>query len=118
MTRQRFIMGGMPDNDYAEAVGRKADYVRAAPNDDPSHHCHWPGCRSQTPPAMFSCRRHWFTWPKHIRDAIWAAYRPGQERTKNPSPGYLAAADEALRWAREYEAARARPNPGQGELLP
>jgi hypothetical protein len=41
------------------------------------------------------CRRHWFMVPKAMQDAIWAAYRPGQERDKKPSNAYLAAAYQA-----------------------
>lgn len=98
-------------------MNAKADHVRAAPNDDPSHHCHWPGCTTPTKPAEYSCRRHWFTWPKHIRDAIWRAYRPGQERDKNPSAVYIAASNEATAWAQQYERAKRTPNPDQGSLL-
>lgn len=36
--------------------------------------------------------------PKRLRDAIWAAYRPGQEATKDPSDVYLEAALEAVEW--------------------
>lgn len=94
----------------------KADHVRAAPNDDARHHCHWPGCKVQVKPALYSCRRHWFTWPEHIRNAIWAAYQPGQERTKRPSAAYLEASEAAQQWAIAYERTRAASTPNQGAL--
>lgn len=50
------------------------------------------------------CRRHWFALPKSKRDAIWAAYVPGQERRKDPSPEYLDAAMDAVIWLAEQEA--------------
>lgn len=38
------------------------------------------------------CKRHWFMVPKALRDGLWDAYRPGQERRMDPSPEYLLAA--------------------------
>lgn len=66
-----------------------------------SHHCHWPGCPHQVPPAMWGCKRHWFMLPKHLRDAIWAAYRPGQEVNGTPSIEYVRVALEVQEWIRE-----------------
>lgn len=63
-----------------------------------AHTCHHPFCDVHVPPAMFSCRRHWFQLPKRLRDAIWAAYVPGQENRMDPSPAYL----QAARAADEY----------------
>jgi hypothetical protein len=94
----------------------KADYVRAAP-DTGNHTCHWPGCTERCRPAMFSCRRHWFTWPQHIRSAIWQAYVPGQEITKTPSTAYIKAAAAAEQWALQYERAKTEVPPEQGKLL-
>lgn len=65
------------------------------------HHCHWPGCKTQVPPAMWGCKPHWFRLPKPIRDRIWEAYRPGQEKDMRPSTAYLEAAEEAQRWIQE-----------------
>lgn len=39
------------------------------------HHCQWPGCEKQVPPAMWGCSAHWFKLPKRLRDAIWRTYR-------------------------------------------
>jgi predicted membrane chloride channel (bestrophin family) len=68
-----------------------------------SHHCHWPGCKSTVPPSLWGCRDHWYTLPKHIRDLIWANYKPGQEVTKTPSVRYIEAARLAHDWALRYE---------------
>ena len=50
---------------------------------------------------MWGCKPHWFRLPKRLRDQIWATYRPGQERDRNPSEAYLAVADEVQEWCRE-----------------
>jgi len=79
------------------SVGDKADYVRSQ-GQDREHHCHWPGCKEQVPPAMWGCRKHWYMLPQMIRERIWAYYRPGQERDMRPSREYLATAQEAEEW--------------------
>lgn len=66
-----------------------------------SHTCHWPGCGKQCPPAKWGCFGCWKKLPKSIRDAIWAAYRPGQEKTMTPSREYVLAAREAQDWIEE-----------------
>lgn len=66
------------------------------------HACHWPGCPAQVPPAMWGCRPHWYRLPKAIRDAIWRAFRPGQEQQGNPSRAYIEAARAAQDWIREH----------------
>lgn len=68
------------------------------------HTCHAKGCTRPVPPKMFMCKGHWFSLPKPMRDAIWAAYRPGQEITKTPSREYLAVAREAINWLAAQEA--------------
>lgn len=79
----------------------KAEYVK---NQDQfrNHECHWPDCILQVPPAMWGCKKHWFTLPKSLRDKIWATYRPGQEKELNPSKAYLKVADEVQKWCIEY----------------
>ena len=54
------------------------------------HTCHAHGCTVEVPPKMLMCRAHWFSLPKVLRDAIWAEYRVGQERDKEPSLRYMA----------------------------
>lgn len=70
------------------------------------HHCRWPGCTKQVQPAMWGCKRHWFTLPASLRAQIWKHYRPGQEKDGNPSGAYINAAREVLAWIAEYEHAR------------
>ena len=47
------------------------------------------------------CRWHWYIVPRLLREAVWRAYRPGQEKGQVlPSREYLA----ALRRAVDYVA--------------
>lgn len=62
------------------------------------HTCHWPRCEVVVPPAMWGCKKHWFTIPKRLRDKIWKTYVPGQEITKTPSAEYVQAAVEVREW--------------------
>lgn len=78
----------------------KAKYVLRA-RQTRNHHCHWPGCKKQVPPAMWGCREHWFKLPKKIRNEIWRTYKPGQEKTMTPSIEYLRAAGAAQQWIKE-----------------
>lgn len=66
------------------------------------HACHWPGCVAQVPPALWGCRSHWFKLPKRLRDKIWAAFKPGQEKSMTPSRAYLEAAKEVQEWIQAY----------------
>ena len=68
-----------------------------------SHACHATGCNIPVPPKIFMHRAHWFMLPKAMRDAIWAAYRPGQEARKDPSPEYIEAARAAVRHIEQKE---------------
>ena len=72
------------------------------------HHCHWPGCTKDVPPAMWGCKAHWFKLPKALRDKVWAAYVPGQEDRMDPSEAYLDVADEVQRWIFDHEVGVAR----------
>lgn len=83
-------------------VPGKAAYVRRQLQSR-NHTCHWPGCTHQVPPAMWGCRPHWYTLPKHLRTAIWEAYVPGQEIRMDPSPQYLAVARTVQRWIAAQE---------------
>lgn len=75
------------------------------------HTCHAHGCDVEVPPKMFMCRRHWYSLPKNVRDAIWDEYTPGQERSKDPSLRYLA--------VQQYAICRAafRPNDEEAALV-
>jgi hypothetical protein len=37
--------------------------------------CRVPGCTATHKRTQFCCRSHWYQLPKHLRDAIWTAYR-------------------------------------------
>lgn len=85
----------------SEPISLKAEYVKSQKQNRP-HHCHWPGCKKQCPPACWGCKDHWYTLPKHIRNRIWYAYRPGQEKDMHPSKAYLEAATAAQEWIKAY----------------
>lgn len=60
------------------------------------HLCHALACPVEAPPKLLMCRRHWFMVPKPLQAEVWRCYRPGQERTKDPSSEYLLAAHKAV----------------------
>lgn len=79
------------------ALPPKARYVLAE-GQTRNHHCHWPGCKRQVPPAMWGCKAHWNELPAELRAKIWRTFRPGQEKTMTPSREYVAAAREVQDW--------------------
>ncbi|MDH7973720.1 hypothetical protein QH494_16125 [Sphingomonas sp. AR_OL41] len=81
-------------------IAAKVDYVlgEARATDTGGHHCHWPGCDAQVPPAMWGCKRHWYMLPAELRRKIWRTFKPGQEKSKTPSPAYIEAAREVRAW--------------------
>lgn len=85
----------------------KVDYVLSQPQTR-RHHCHWPGCDKQVPPAMWGCKNHWFKLPKHLRDEIWRTFKPGQEAEMNPSARYVMAANAVQHWIKHFH----HPAPG------
>lgn len=68
-----------------------------------SHHCHALGCDVPVPPRMHMHKAHWAMVPRSLQRELWAAYRPGQERDKQPSPRYLRAAAACIRAVAERE---------------
>lgn len=62
------------------------------------HTCHAYRCEVPVPPKMFMCKKHWYKLPKHMRDGIWARYRPGQEIDKRPTIDYINYADMCIKW--------------------
>lgn len=80
-------------------IRQKVAYVKAQ-SQTRRHECHWPGCEKQVPPAMWGCRQHWYRLPLELRNRLWATYRPGQEKTLDPSADYLAVALEVQKWIR------------------
>ena len=81
-------------------MSTKADYVRSQ-GQTRNHHCHWPGCEKQCPPAMWGCKGHWFKLPAMLRARVWATYVPGQEVTATPSAEYLKVAGMVQQWIKE-----------------
>jgi diadenosine tetraphosphatase ApaH/serine/threonine PP2A family protein phosphatase len=68
-----------------------------------AHLCHAEGCQVEVPPRLLMCRRHWRMVPPPLQDAVWANYRRGQERRKDPTPEYMAAARAAIEAVAERE---------------
>ncbi len=67
------------------------------------HTCHATDCKVRTAPEMFMCRRHWFSLPKRLRDAVWRTYRAGQCDDWEISSAYADAASEAVRFVAAKE---------------
>ncbi len=78
----------------------KVAYIKFQPQSR-NHTCHWPGCDKQCPPAMWGCKPHWFRLPRVLRNKIWGAYVPGQERRMDPSDDYLVVAREVQDWIKD-----------------
>jgi hypothetical protein len=51
---------------------------------------------------MWGCKEHWFKLPKHLRDLIWRAYRPGQEIDQRASREYVEAARQVQAWIAQH----------------
>jgi hypothetical protein len=85
-------------------VNNKANYVRSQ-GQTRDHHCHWPGCDKQVPPAKWGCRAHWFKLPINLRNRIWATYEPGQEVDMTPSEEYLDTARKVQEWIAQAKGA-------------
>lgn len=92
-----------PKRSASEPTSRKRAWVRNQ-GQTRDHRCHgqMPGCRGECPPAMWGCLPCWRKLPKHLRDRIWAAYKPGQEVNLTPSREYLEIALEVQRWIDEH----------------
>jgi hypothetical protein len=84
------------------SITEKVEYVKAQ-SQTRTHHCHWPGCDKQVPPAMWGCRPHWYKLPIGLRNKIWAAFRPGQETNLTPSRRYVEVAREVREWIKAHE---------------
>lgn len=83
-------------------MNTKAAYVKSQ-GQTRKHHCHWPGCDKQVPPAMWGCKPHWFALPVYLRNKIWATFRPGQEVNGTPSRAYVEAAREVKEWIQRHQ---------------
>lgn len=85
----------------SSSTAAKVAYVKSE-GQTRQHHCHWPGCTEQVPPAMWGCTKHWYTLPASLRSMVWNAYTPGQEKTGRPSDEYLLVADLVQDWIAEH----------------
>lgn len=85
-----------------KALPPKARYVLGE-GQTRKHHCHWPGCDRQVPPAMWGCKAHWYKLPADLRAEIWRTFRPGQEKTMTPSREYVAVARKVQEWIAQQE---------------
>jgi hypothetical protein len=68
-----------------------------------AHICHAIGCTKACKPTALMDQAHWQMVPLPLRQAVWAAYQPGQERTKRVSRAYLQAAARAVLAVAEQE---------------
>jgi hypothetical protein len=80
-----------------DGIGEKVRHVKSA-QQDRRHECHWPGCARQVAPARWGCAPHWYALPIELRQRIWNAYRPGQEKDARPSREYIEAARDVQEW--------------------
>lgn len=87
---------------------KKVEYVTRQKQERP-HHCHWPDCPEQVPPALWGCKKHWYRLPQQLRAKIWATYVPGQEKTMTPSQAYVTVAREVQDWIKKYLAQGGKP---------
>jgi hypothetical protein len=98
----------------------KVEYVKSQ-GQTRSHHCHWPGCDKQVPPAMWGCTPHWYKLPANLRAQVWESYRPGQEVNATPSAAYVKVAKEVQQWIKTHqavvEAANDHPSNDQQRLF-
>lgn len=78
-------------------ITNKVDYVKTQ-GQSRKHHCHWPNCHVEVPPAKWGCTTHWFKLPFELRSAIWQTFEPGQEVTATPSAAYIAVARRVQDW--------------------
>lgn len=81
----------------AYSKGPKVEHVLRA-GQTRNHHCHWPGCKEQVPPAKWGCLSHWRRLPQGLRNGIWSAYTPGQEVSMTPSRQYVEVARRVQSW--------------------
>lgn len=93
------VVDGIVERNQPVATKRRYVHQQRQTRD---HHCHWPGCIEQVPPAMWGCRVHWFALPKALRARVWRVYQPGQEIDMTPSEEYLQVAADVQRWIKDH----------------
>lgn len=67
------------------------------------HLCHAKNCKTEVPPIMLMCRKHWFMVSSSTQKLVWRHYRKGQCDDKAPSKEWLDAADKAIEEVQEKE---------------
>ena len=67
------------------------------------HTCHAIGCTTPVPPKMMMCITHWRMVSQGLQGKVYAAYRPGQEKDKQPSREYLKVLHDCQREVRIKE---------------
>ena len=65
--------------------------------------CHAIGCTKPCQANALMDKAHWQMVPLPLRQAVWAAYQPDQERTKRVSWAYLQTAARAVIAVAEQE---------------
>ncbi|HEX9960573.1 MAG TPA: hypothetical protein VGB00_06555, partial [Pyrinomonadaceae bacterium] len=60
-----------------------------------NHYCHAHKCKTEVPPRLFACKKHWSALPPNLKMPILANYRKGQEIDKTPTLEYIKAVNEA-----------------------
>lgn len=68
-----------------------------------NHLCHANRCTTPVPPKMLMCPKHWIMVPQELKKEVWAYYRPGQERDKQPSKLWMRAAKNAIEYVQKKE---------------
>lgn len=84
-----------------EFIGDKVKYVLGQ-GQTRNHHCHWPGCNKNVPPAMWGCKVHWYKLPASLRAKVWSTFNPGQEVNGTPSAAYITVAREVQEWIKDH----------------
>ena len=70
------------------------------------HQCFAVGCEVEIRLSFLMCPYHWFKLPRRLRDAVWSAYRPGQEIDGDVSEDWIKAAEETREWVAVREGRR------------
>ena len=74
----------------------------------PRHACHAERCAIEIPARLLMCRRHWMMVPLELQQAVWRHYRRGQERDKQVTREWLAAARAAIEAVAKREGRRGK----------
>lgn len=69
------------------------------------HHCHVYGCKTEVPPRLLMCARHWSLVPDVMKDLINRSFSTDQCKNKGarPSLTWLKAARAAINYVQDVE---------------